>query len=316
MTSEDKVRIVVVVSDGFPLLSLTLVTEPLRIANRESSAQKFSWRLVSPDGAPCRSTSGITLPVEGDLDVDHADAIMLLASYYPDRMLTASLQDWLSSWAKRGALLGCVDTGATIFAAAGLLETTPAAVHHEAIAGFRERFGARYFADQLYALEGNRCSSAGGVATFDMTLSVIAHFSTPRLSARVAEVLNYRPLDRGRNLAEFGRDWSIPRLNRDLANAIELMLASIEDPVSISEIAKKIDVPIWRLRRLFHKHLGMSAQDYFLELRLDHARNLLRNSGHKVGKIALMSGFPAPESLSRAYKKRYGISPVNDRQLP
>ncbi|MFV0666069.1 helix-turn-helix domain-containing protein [Denitromonas sp.] len=44
-------------------------------------------------------------------------------------------------------------------------------------------------------------------------------------------------------------------------------------------------------------------------------RNLLRNSHEKVGKIALMCGFSAAESLIRSYRNRFGVTPSRDRLL-
>ena len=148
-----------------------------------------------------------------------------------------------------------------------------------------------------------------------MTLALIARFASRRLANRVAEILNYRPLDSGRADGAFGRDWSIPRLDRTLAQCVEIMLANIERPLAVSEIGTRVGVPERRLRRLFHRHVGVSPRAYYLDLRLDRARNLLRNSHEKVGTIALICGFPATESLSRAYQKRFGLRPSGDRGL-
>ncbi len=315
MTKTNKKSIVVVIDEGFPLLSLAFVTEPLRLANRESPSPIFTWRVLTPTGHPPRSSGGRRIDIDGGLDDNPADAVILLASYYPDRMISAPLIDWLRRRAATGALMGCVDTGALIFAEAGLLNRRPAAVHHEAIVGFREARGEDYFADLLFDMHGNRCSSAGGVATFDMSLAIIERFGSRRLARRVAEILNYRPLEKERASGTFGRDWSIPRLDRTLAKAIELMMANIERPVPVSDISTLVGVSPWRLRRLFRKHLGTSPQEYYINLRLDQARNLLRNSSEKTGTIAHLCGFPALESLSRAYKTRFGVSPSRDRTL-
>lgn len=315
MTSRDIKSVAILIDEGFPLLSLAFVTEPLRLANRESLRTLFSWRVLSPDGGAPRSSSGRRIEIDGPLDDAPADVVLLLASYSPGRMASNALLGWLRRRAAEGALMGCVDTGALIFAEAGLLSRRPAAAHHEAIVGFREAYGAQGFSDVLFDLDGDRCSSAGGVATFDMSLALIERFGSRALARRVAEILNYRPLETARASGDFGRDWSIPRLDRTLATAIEIMAANIERPVAIGEISARLGCPPWRLRRLFLKHLGAAPQDYYVTLRLDQARNLLRNSSESAGAIALMCGFPAPESLSRAYKRRYGVSPSRDRRL-
>ncbi len=303
------------IDDGFPLLSLAFVTEPLRLANREAQRPLFSWRIVSPGGERPKSSSGRRIDVDGPLDDQPADAVILLASYFADKMISDHLIDWLRRRARSGALMGCVDTGALIFAEAGLLDQRPAAVHHEAVVTFREAHGDYYFADMLYDMHLNRCSSAGGVATFDMSLALISRFASPRLAQRVAEILNYRPLDGERASGAFGRDWSLQRLDKNLANAVAAMSENMETPLPISRISKRVGMPTWKLRRLFYRHLNMSPRDYYLDLRLDRARNLLRNSNEKVRTIAIMCGFPATESLSRSYKARYGVSPSKDRLI-
>lgn len=307
--------ITIVIGEGFPLLSLSLVTEPLRVANRECPKPVFRWRVLCVDGQTPRSSSGRALEIDGPLDEAPTDAVILLASYAPDRMKSDAFLGWLRRRARAGCLMGCVDTGALLFAEAGLLNRRPAAVHHEAIVGFRESRGEAYFVDRLFDLDGDRCSSAGGVVTIDMTLALIAHYQGPRLARRVAEILNYRALDSSRADGSFGFDWSVPRLDRTLAKAIEMMLANMENPLAIGDITDRLEQPEWKLRRLFLRHLGQSPQAYYLELRLDRARNLLRNSHERIGSIALMCGFPAPESLSRAYRQRFGVAPSEDREL-
>ncbi|PVZ42546.1 GlxA family transcriptional regulator [Pseudomonas sp. CC120222-01a] len=307
--------ITLLVGEGFPLMSLSLITEPLRVANRESLRPVFCWRIVSSDGLPPRSSSGHSVVIDGGLDEAVTDAVIVLASYGPDRMSTPTVLKWLRRRARTGCIMGCVDTGALLLAEAGLLERHRAAVHHEALAGFQERRPESFFSDRLYDFQGTRCSSAGGVVTIDMALALIGHFTTQRLSKRVAEVLNYKPLQSARADGAFGRDWSLPRIDRTLAQAVEMMLANIEAPLAISAIADRLERDDWHLRRLFLRHLGTSPRAYYLELRLDRARSLLRNSHESVGKIALMCGFSASESLSRAYRKHFGRVPTRDRSL-
>ncbi|MDP7150510.1 MAG: helix-turn-helix domain-containing protein [Paracoccaceae bacterium] len=302
----------IVLGEGFSLVSLSMVTEPLRVANRESPKPLFQWRLLSVDGTRPRSSSGLAFDIGGPLIEAKADVVILLASYSPDRLRSAAFLNWLRRRARQGCLMGCVETGALLFAEAGLLEKRPAAVHRESIVAFREARGDDLFVDRLYNFSGDRFSSAGGVVTMDMTLALIAHFGSQRLARRVAEVLYYLPRESDRD-ASIGADSSLKRLDRNLARATEIMMAHIETPLRIGDICQRLDLPGYKLQRLFQRHLGQSPQAYYLELRLERARNLLRNSHEKVGTIAMMCGFPAPESLSRAYLKRFGVRPSKDR---
>lgn len=304
----------IVLGEAFSLVSLSMVTEPLRVANRESPKPLFQWRLLSVDGKRPKSSSGLALDIDGPLDEAKADVVILLASYSPDKLRSEGFLNWLRRRAREGCLMGSVETGALLFAEAGLLNKRPAAVHRESIVAFKEARGDDLFVERLFDFGGDRFSSAGGVVTMDMTLALITHFTNARLARRVAEVLYYKPRDSDRD-ESIGADSSLLRLDRNLARSTELMLANMESPLRISEIAARLGIQVYQLRRVFIRHLGLTPQAYYLHLRLDRARNLLRNSHEKVGTIAMICGFPAPESLSRAYSKRFGRSPAKDRSF-
>lgn len=306
----------VVLVNRFPLLSLTLVTEPLRVANREALLKLFGWRLLSPDGKPVTSSSGFTLTPDSNLDNGPSDAVILLASYGAEEAAPSDLTPWLRRRARDGCLMGCVDTAAVIFAKAGLLEGRPAAVHHETFNTYRSEFRDRPFTDRIFDFAPPRCSSAGGVGTLDMTLAIIAHVASPGIAQRVEKVLNYQPHAPETGQSLFDRDHTLAAVDRDLARCVEIMQNRLEDPLLLSTVAGMAGVPAWRMRRLFAKYLGASPRDYYLGLRLDRARDLLRNSHARIASIAVACGFEAPETFSRAYRNRFSVPPSRDRDWP
>ncbi|MEM9094791.1 MAG: helix-turn-helix domain-containing protein [Pseudomonadota bacterium] len=306
------IQVDIVLTDNFPALSLTLVTEPLRVANRESLDQRFHWRLLSVAGGKIRSSSGLEIET-APLDAARVEVVVLLSSYQPEAAIEARLINWLKRRAHTNAVMGCVDTAALIFAAAGLLRGHRAAVHFEAIEGYRESFPEAAFVDRLFDLSERRCSSAGGVATIDMTLALIARFVDPQLAARVAEILTYRPLGEAGDARNIAARTALMRVDRDMARAVDLMIATIDAPVPLAGIAAQIDVPVWKLDRLFRRHLQQSPGRYYLSLRLDRARDLLRNSHISVARIGSMCGFENPETFSRAYRRRFGVTAKGER---
>ena len=118
--------VAIILTENFPILSLTLVTEPLRVANRELATAAWQWQVLSVDGGAMRSSSGMEIQ-SGRLDDVNHDVVLLISSYAPEGALTKPLLSWLRRRARKGSLMGCVDTGAMIFAEAGLLTKTPAA---------------------------------------------------------------------------------------------------------------------------------------------------------------------------------------------
>lgn len=303
------VDISVHVADGFPILSLTLITEPLRVANRELGKPKFTWLVVSDEGGICRSSSGI--PVEtSKLPNDLPDAAILLASYQPDRSSTGETLAWLRQLDRSGCLMGCVDTGALVFARAGLLGSKPAAAHPEAIAGFHRQFPDSLFVDRMFDFAPPRFSSAGGVATLDMTLALVAHFTGPRLSQRVAQILTYDPA-----LVGWQRKTIPSSVPKDLRDAVAIMESHLTNCVSVSDIAATLSLPVWKLNRLFNRYLHSSPTTYYVNLRLARARDMLRNTTLFVGDVAAECGYDNADVFSRAYRKHYGRAPSKDRSL-
>lgn len=297
------------VAEGFPILSLSLITEPLRVANREIGKPVFGWRIVSDQGGICRSSSGIPLETEPLTD-EAVDAAILLASYQPDRSSSKATLAWLRRLDRRGTLLGCVDTGALVFAKAGLLERRPAATHPEAIAGFHRQFPKSLFVDRMSDFSPPRFSSAGGVATIDMTLALIGHVLSSKVARRVAQILTYEPpLSDG---APKPLPASVPREVRD---AVALVQSDLSRRVRVADIARTLDLPMWKLNRLFNTYLHAAPRSYFTKLRLTKARDMLRNTTLPVGEIATACGYDNADAFSRAYRDAFGSAPSKDRLL-
>ena len=203
-----------------------------------------------------------------------------------------------------------MDTGALVFARAGLLERRPAATHPEAIAGFHRQFPNSLFVDRMFDFSPPRFSSAGGVSTLDMTLALIGHFASQHLAQRVAEILTYNPPVAG---------WmpqSIPQsVPPEVRSAVAMMQSDLSRRRSISEIASALGVPVWKLNRMFNRYLHTSPKSYFAGLRLAKARDMLRNTTLAVGEIANECGYDNAEAFSRAYRTQFGTAPSLDRAL-
>lgn len=302
-------NIAIHVAEGYPILSLTLITEPLRVANRELGRKAFDWSIVSETGGTKLSSSG--LPIETTpIPEDSPDALILLASYKPESSSTRETLAWLRRLDRQGCLMGCVDTGALVFAKAGLLSVRPAATHPEAIAGFQHQFPGSLFVDRMYDFSAPRFSSAGGVSTLDMTLALIAHLGSAPLARQVSRILTYTPL---------GSDWqpislpaSVPSAVR---NAVGIMDANMASVIAISEIAQRLALPTWKLNRLFNRHLHASPTSYYSNRRLQRARDMLRNTSLHVGAIATDCGYDNSDAFSRAYRSKFGVAPSQDRGL-
>ena len=316
MVAESRpVTISLILVPRFPLLSLAICTESLRVANREWGGQIFARQIVTLDGAPALSSSGIEIAADAALlEVNFAPVALLLSSYQPEDATGADLLAWLRRQDRRGALLGGVDTGAYLLAKAGLLGDRHIVAHYESLPAYEELFGDAVLLDRLSALEGRIASSAGGMATMDMMLKVIAHFAGQGLADRVAHVLNYRPLDEAGAFPQGPGDGAVARVDRRLGRLVELMQANLETPLPLARICEIAQVEVSTARRLFLRRFKETPGRYYMNLRLDRARSLLTNSALPVGQVATMAGFADASAFARAYRRRFGLPPSKARR--
>lgn len=94
-----------------------------------------------------------------------------------------------------------------------------------------------------------------------------------------------------------------------------MMQADLTGRKSISDIAGALQIPVWRLNRLFNRYLHAAPKTYFAGLRLAKARDMLRNTTLTVGEIANECGYDNADAFSRAYRTQFGIAPSFDRTL-
>jgi transcriptional regulator GlxA family with amidase domain len=93
------------------------------------------------------------------------------------------------------------------------------------------------------------------------------------------------------------------------------MEQTIETPQPREELARLANVSLRQLERLFRQHLGRSLGEHYLALRLDRARDLLRQTSLSVTETALACGFASASHFSRSYRERFDRSPRDERTL-
>ena len=92
-----------------------------------------------------------------------------------------------------------------------------------------------------------------------------------------------------------------------LAEAVSLMAANLEEPMTLDELSHHIGLSRRQLERLFKKYLNCVPTRYYLELRLERARQLLLQTSMPIVDIALACGFISAPHFSKCYRDIYGL---------
>lgn len=95
-----------------------------------------------------------------------------------------------------------------------------------------------------------------------------------------------------------------------IQNSVEYINKNYKDPdISISKIAEESFMSEVYFRKLFKKEYGISPQKYIIELRIQHAANLILTGYYSLKEVALMSGYTDYKYFSTEFKKQKGVSP-------
>ena len=305
----------------FTMVAFATALEPLRIANRMLGYEAYRWRLASTDGSPVPASNGVLCAVNTSLDEerrkmagpDRPSMAIICTGMDVEKYHNKSVFAWLREEYNRGVAVGGLCTGAYVLAAAGLLSNKRCAIHWENLPGFQEAFPkANVFAD-LFEVDQNVYTCAGGTAALDMMLKLIGDDFDENLVNRVCEqVLTDRvrsPTDRQRLplRARLGVQ------NSKVLTIIELMEANLAEPLSLIEIADHVDLSRRQIERLFRTEMGRSPARYYLEIRLDRARHLLIQSSMPVVEVAVACGFVSASHFSKCYRELYARSRQQER---
>ena len=299
----------------FSFIGFAALVEPLRIANRFKPGA-YQWRMVSANGLPVTASNGIDLHPKARLaDPSDASVVFAVASFNPLQHFTQDIGRQIQRRVARGASLGAIDTGCFVLAEAGLLKGERVTLHWEAVPAFQERYPLIAVQGELrYTLSPTLMTSAGAMASVDMMLEVISRDHGNALALLVSEQLVSGWV---RERADHQRLQISARYkvhNAKVVQVIEHMEQQLETPLSSDTLAAQIGVTRRQLERLFQDHLQVSPLQFYLRLRLERARHLLRQTSMGVIEIGLACGFASASAFSRAYRRHYAIAPSDDRK--
>lgn len=85
--------------------------------------------------------------------------------------------------------------------------------------------------------------------------------------------------------------------------------------LTIHDVAKKNHVSPNYLSYLFKKNTGFNLWEYVIKLRMEESRNLLLETDLRRYEVAERVGYESPEHFSKIFKRYYGISPSEFKQL-
>tara|TARA_B110000977_G_scaffold119943_1_gene154506 strand:+ start:2463 stop:3464 length:1002 start_codon:yes stop_codon:yes gene_type:complete len=307
-------RYIFVLLDQFTLLSFAAAMDCLRIANLMAGQELYSWMLVGEGGDTVSCSTGTSFNLDCDLTELHRDdTVILCGGRDVQAATTKKVLNWLRRESRRGITMGGLCTAAFSLAKAGLLDGKRATIHWENHDSFAEEFLEVELTKSVFVKDGNRWTTAGGTSSIDLFLQIIADQFGEELANAVADQQIYSAIRTDQDTQRLSIPTRIGVRHPKLSRVIQAMEQNIEEPISPSILAKDVGMSTRQLERLFRRYLNRSPKRYYMELRLQKARNLLMQTDMSVINVALACGFASPSHFSKCYRSHYDTTPYRER---
>ncbi len=103
---------------------------------------------------------------------------------------------------------------------------------------------------------------------------------------------------------------------KSLNLAIDYINQHLASTIDIKTIASVANISSFHFHRIFKAYIGESAGSYISRLRMEYAAQKLQTSNHTLNQIAEKAGYQNQHSLSKAFKKHFGIRPSSFKNSP
>jgi len=299
LAREAPLRVLLVHAGEPDSLTWSGLVQPLRLAAKVLGPAHLHVDVRSPD--------------KFTADQRHWHLVLLVADESEAGLRPANLRA-LVARCRAAPCWGGVGAGVLWLAEAGALNGVRAALPWSLYPDVDMRADEALLSPHLYEIDGARLTCCGGAASVDFSLTLVDLLFGATAQAQVKEILC---VDRVRGPDERQRVALQARfgvLQPKLTEAVTLMEANIEEPLSTDEIAQLAGVSRRQLERLFKQYLGSLPSRYYLELRLQRARQLLRDTNHSIVQVGLMCGFSSGSHFSTAFGALFGNTPREERQ--
>ncbi len=315
-------RFVFVLIPDFTLIAFSSAIEPLRLANRHFQRKLYDWRFVSCDGADVAASSGLVVKPDGSLTdlrlgrmgFDRVDTVVVCSGVNVETFSNLELSSYLRKLAASDARIAGICTSSWFLARSGILDDHRCTIHWELLHTFAETYPDIDVHSDLFEADGNIYTCAGGTAALDMIVYMISDEVGLNATSRISEQCLVDRIRRPNDRQRLPLNARIGVHNSKLLAMIEIMEKNLAEPLSLSEISRRTGLSRRHVERLFRQLLGRSPARYYLDLRLDRARQLLLQSDMSIVDVAIACGFVSASHFSKCYRELYGRSPQADRQ--
>lgn len=308
-----------ILAPQFTLSAFSNFIDALRLAADDgdfSRQIRCKWKVLSHDARPISSSCGLEITPTARLeDPKSFDYIVVVGGLlHSGKKISTQLVNYLKNAAELDVPLVGVCTGSFILARAGLMQG-----HNCCVSWFHHHHFESEFpklpvsSNELFIIDDKRMTCAGGAGVMHLAAHIIEKHCGKFEAARALRIM----------IEEMPLPATTPQpqpalaektSNRIVRKAMLLIERNISTPLSIEDLARKANVSLRQLERLFHAELGMTPASFSLKLRLTHAKHLLLSTNHQISFIVFECGFINTSHFTRCFRAEFGVPPTEMRK--
>ncbi|BCJ52033.1 transcriptional regulator [Actinoplanes sp. NBRC 14428] len=301
--------------DGVVGFDLGVPPQVFGAARADDETPYYSVTTCGVGGLPVRPERGgfLVTPDHDLTPLASADTVLVPGvsggSTMVDGRVATEVTDALRAAHERGARIISICTGASVLAAAGLLDGRKAASHWAWAKRLRRLYPrVEWDFEVLFMDDGDVLTSAGVAAGADLCLHVVRRDHGSAVANRAARRC-VMPAWRDGGQAQY-IERPVPAAHgTGTEQTREWALGRLADQVSLEELAEHARMSVRTFTRRFRDETGMSPRQWLLRQRVGHARLLLESTDLSVDVVARRSGLGSATALRQHFQQTVGVAP-------
>jgi transcriptional regulator GlxA family with amidase domain len=313
-------QIALIAFDGVQALDVTGPASVFSAANDAAGRPSYRVHILSPRGGAVTAGSGVRLLTDAIGDADPACFDTVLVAGGNKAGLSALARDagfagWMARACAGARRYGSVCTGTFALAHLGLVTNQRVATHWEGTSLLSRAYPALTVdPDALYVEDGKVWTSAGITTGIDMCMALVARDLGEAVANSVARMLVVyarRPGYQSQFSPVLGAQ---AKASHGFATLLDWIGEHLHRPLDVALLADRAGMSARSFHRKFTEATGQTPARFIETMRLDRARALLASVG-SLKEIAARCGYATAGQMSKAFVRRYGVSPALFRDM-
>ncbi|MDA5095627.1 helix-turn-helix domain-containing protein [Aliiroseovarius sp. KMU-50] len=305
--STSAVSVEIFVQPGFWQVELAAVLSALNTANEVCGQERFDWQITSDLPGIVHSNGDMMVRAEPSIAEQYLKQILIVIG--GKECQGAGWMPRLRAMQKIKRRVVLLSAASTEYIKEIKPKKTPVTTHWGDVNVLSEAGDFPTLTTHLAEESSGVMTCAGLGHTLELMVGILSADLSPQLAAELAAQLVLTDIRGPQRDQPKGMSHSSNFLEKRLQSAIGVMEETVEHPLKVSALAKRVGVSTRQLERLFLIHLNETPARLYKKIRLKRAHDLVTDTRMPLIEVALACGFSDSSSLARAYRLEYSKTP-------